>query len=475
MKIVLINPPLKNLLLAETPKFVTQDRGYNPPMGLIWIATCINQRSRHTAMVLDTQVKEMNYEQIKEFLQQEKPDVVGIAAITFTLLDSLYCAKLVKEVNPNIKIVFGGPHATLFPRETITQPVVDYVLSGEGEFTFPALLDTLEEGTALSTVPGLFYREQDLVKVGPPPRVISNLDLLPLPDRTLTPYAKYSSVLAHANPLSTAVTSRGCPYRCTFCDRPQMGGKSYRSRSARLVVDELEGCQKLGIKEVMFYDDTFTMNMPRAEEICKEIVRRGLHIKWDCRTRVDRVTPALVQLMKEAGCQRINFGVESGTEKGLLAIKKQVTLQQVEDAFAICRRENMETLAYFMIGLPNETKEEMYETINFAQRLRPNFLHFTVLTPFPETQIWNDLIAKGDLRALNAWKEYARNPTDAFDPPTANEYLSKKELFEVCNYGYKKFYFRPRYILKELSRVRSVGEFYRKTKAGIRVLTAAEA
>jgi anaerobic magnesium-protoporphyrin IX monomethyl ester cyclase len=472
MKIVLINPPLKNLLMGETPKFVTEDRGYNPPMGLIWIATCINQNPRHTAKVLDSQVEELDYDQIKEYIKKEQPDVVGIAAITFTLLDSLFCAKMVKEADPNIKIVFGGPHATLFPNETIEQEIVDYVLAGEGEINFPNFLDGLEDDKDLQEIPGLYFRKDGQIKAGPTAKVIEDLDTLPIPDRTLTPYKKYSSVLAHANPLSTAVTSRGCPFRCTFCDRPQMGGKSFRSRSAKLVVDEMEECKKLGINEIMFYDDTFTMIMPRAKEICEEILERRLDIKWDCRTRVDRVTPDLVKLMQKAGCVRINFGVESGTDKGLAAVRKEVTLDKVKDAFDMCRKLKMETLAYFMIGLPEETKEEMLETIKFAKKVRPNFLHFTVMTPFPETEIWRNMIQKGDMRAVDAWKNYAKNPTKAFDPPTCNMHLTKEQLFEVCTLGYRAFYFRPKYILKELSRVRSFGELFRKAKAGIKVITS---
>ena len=232
----------------------------------------------------------------------------------------------------------------------------------------------------------------------------------------------------------------------------------------------MEECHKLGIKEVMFYDDTFTMLMPRAEEICNDILKRGLDIAWDCRTRVDRVSPELVRLMKKSGCKRINFGVESGTEKGLMEVKKNVSLKKVSEAFKICRSEGMETLSYFMIGLPGETKQDMHETIRFAKKLKPNFLHFTVLTPFPETQIWTDLIAKKDYGAVNAWRDYAKNPTAAFDPPTANEFLNKEELFEMCNLGYRTFYFRPKYIFKELMRVRSFGEFLRKTKAGMRVI-----
>lgn len=472
MKIILINPPLKNLLMAETPEFVTKDRGYNPPMGLIWIATCVNKNSYHKAKVLDTQVMEMDYDAIKRYIQQEKPDAVGIAAITFTLLDSLRVSRLVKEVDSSIKVIFGGPHATLYPCETLNLEAVDYVIAGEGEFAFPALLDTLEGGKGMEKVPGVFYKEEGKARRGVAPRIIKDLDVLPIPDRTLTPHRKYSSVLAHTNPFTTSVGTRGCPFRCTFCDRPQMGGKSYRARSPQLIVDEMENCHELGIREIMFYDDTWTMIMPRAKEICEDILTRGLDITWSCRTRVDKVSPELVRLMQKAGCRRINFGVESGTEEGLISIKKQCTLQQVRDAFEMCRLVNMETLGYFMIGLPGETREQMLETIRFTKSVKPNFLHFTVLTPFPETQIWRDLIKNGDRRAEKAWHDYAKNPSGAFDPPTANEYITKEELFEICTAGYKEFYFRPKYMLKEFLKMRSPGEFLRKAKAGLKVFVA---
>lgn len=472
MKIILINPPLKNLLMAETPEFVTKDRGYNPPMGLIWIATCVNKNSHHKAKVLDTQALEMDYGAVRRYILREKPDAVGIAAITFTLLDSLEAARVVKDVDSSIKVIFGGPHATLYPGETLSPKVVDYVIAGEGELSFPLLLDAMESGKGLAKVPGLFYKENGKARRGAAPKIIEDIDVLPLPDRTLTPYKRYSSVLAHANPLTTSIGTRGCPFRCTFCDRPQMGGKSYRARSPSLIVDEMESCHELGIREIMFYDDTWTMIMPRAKKICEEILDRGLDILWTCRTRVDKVSPEMVRLMQKAGCRRINFGVESGTEEGLISIKKQCTLQQARDAFGTCKRLKMETLGYFMIGLPGETREQMLETIRFAKSVKPNFLHFTVLTPFPQTQIWCDLIKNEDRRAEKAWHDYAKNPSGAFDPPTANEYLTKEELFEICTAGYKGFYFRPKYMLKELLRVRSSGEFLRKAKAGLKVLVA---
>ncbi|MBS3117900.1 radical SAM protein [Candidatus Woesearchaeota archaeon] len=475
MKILLINPPFKNVLMAETPKFVNENRGYNPPMGIISIATCINASTNHEAEVLDAQLLEMDYGDIKKELERVKPEIIGMAALTFTLLDTLHMAKIVKEINPNIKIVFGGPHATMFPYETIKQDAVDMVVIGEGERTFPELVENIRDEGKLRKVNGLMFKDKKgEVVVTPPRELIQDLDKIPIPDRTLTPYKKYSSVLAKRNPLTTMITSRGCPFRCTFCDRPQAGGKSWRARSPKLVVDEMEQIKNLGINEILFYDDTWTMDMKRAEEICNEILRRKLDMVWDIRTRVDRVTPELIELMKKAGCHRINFGVESGTEEGLKTIKKEVNLEKVEKAFRICKKVGMETLGYLMIGLPGETREQMMQTIKFAKKVKPNFCHFTVFTPFPDTEVWRNLLEKGDKSVAECWRSYAQNPTEAFDPPTANEYLSKKELFDVCNFAYKSFYFRPSYILKELSRVRSVGEFARKTKAGFKMLVSQE-
>ncbi|HLD43164.1 MAG TPA: radical SAM protein [Candidatus Nanoarchaeia archaeon] len=470
MNILFINPPLQNLIQAETPKFVTTDRGYNPPMGLIWLATCINAWTSHKALVLDTQVEGMSYEDVKRKVREINPDVVGMAALTFTLLDSLNLAKAIKEINPCIKIVFGGPHATMFPNETIRQPNVDIVVAGEGEKTFTELIENLHSDEKLRQVSGIYFKNKEgRVIVTPPKPFIQNLDELPMPDRTLTPYKKYYSVLSKANPLTTMVTSRGCPYLCTFCDRPQAGGKTFRARSAKLVVDEMESCKQLGINEILFYDDTWTLNRRRAKEICDEILSRKLEIIWDCRTRVDSVDEELLKLMKKAGCERINFGVESGTVKGLQTVKKGVTIPQIEKAFRLCKEVGMDRLGYFILGLPGETKEEMLETIRFAKKLKPSFCHFTVFTPFPETEVWRDLLSQGNTSVMEAWKKYAENPTTAFDPPTCGLY-PKEELFKMCEHAYKSFYFRPRYIWQEVLKVRSVGEFTRKAAAGMKIL-----
>lgn len=474
MKVLLINPPILNLIQPETPKFVTMDRGYNPPLGLLTLGAVIKHQGKHEVAVLDTQAEEMDLEQVKAAIHKHDPDIVGMAAITFTLIDCLNVARIAKEINPAVKVVLGGPHATLFPRETAIQPEVDIVVTGEGEIVFPQIVDNIDNLDSLKHVKGIVYQnDQGEVIATGPAELIENLDELPFPDRELTDYRKYSSVIAKRQPITTMVTSRGCPFRCTFCDRPQMGGKTWRARSPKNIVDEMEVCVNMGIHEIMFYDDTFTMVRPRTVEICEEIIKRKLDVGWDCRTRVDRVDKELLQLMKKAGCERVNYGVESGTERGLKIVKKDVKLPRVLQAFKDTRDVGLTSLGYFMVGLPTETREEMYQTIKFAKKVRPDFVHFTVFTPFPDTEVWRDILAKGDNSVREAWRGYAEKPSMAFDPPTYNGNLSKEELFKVAEDAYKLFYLRPDYMVKEALKIRSVGEFKRKFKAGMKILRLA--
>ena len=211
--------------------------------------------------------------------------------------------------------------------------------------------------------------------------------------------------------------------------------------------------------------------MKRSKEVCNEILSRNLDIHWCIRTRTDRINYDLLKLMKKAGCKRINFGAESGNQESLLTIKKGINLENIREAFRLCKEVKIESLAYFMLGIPGETKEQMLQTIKFAKKLNPSFCHFSVFTPYPETRIWRNLMFRGNTHISDVWKKYVEAPTTNFNPPTCNEFLSKKELFEMCNLAYKSFYFRPKYMIKEIIKVGSFKEFARKTKAAMKILS----
>lgn len=467
MKVLLINPPSEQELIGNNPAIIEEERGYNPPLGLLYVAAYLEAQGRHDVAVIDAQVEELSYAQLAERIRDYHPDVVGLTALTFTILDVIHTIKVVKETASNAVIVIGGPHAHLFPEETLNLTGVDFVVIGEGEEVFSQLMDHIDEPAALRQIPGLVFRyEGQIVKTGLA-GMIQDLDSLPFPARHLVPYQKYSSLLALRTPITTMFTSRGCPFQCAFCDRPHLG-KRFRARSPKNVVDEMEHCTRMGIYEFLIYDDTFTVNRKRVLGICEEIHQRKLDIGWDIRARVDTVDPELLKILRAAGCERIHYGVEAGTEKILKVLNKGITLEQAQNAFRWTKQAGIETLAYFMVGAPTETREDIRQTVEFAKRLDPDYVHMTILTPFPGTRIYFDGL-ENDVFPEDFWREFAANPTSDFHPRYWERELSASELVEILNDAYKSFYIRPRYALRRLLRVRSFSELTRKAHAALKV------
>lgn len=364
--------------------------------------------------------------------------------------------------------MLGGPHAHLFPEETIQLNGVDFVVLGEGERTFKSLLDHIEEPTELRNVPGLVFRNgQETIRTGTP-LPIEDLDSLPFPARHLTQIHKYRSLLALRDPVTSLFTSRGCPFKCAFCDKPHLG-RRFRARSARNVVDEIEQCVRMGINDFLIYDDTFTVYKGRVLEICDEIQKRRLDVGFHVRTRVDCVDEEMLKRLKRAGCRGIHYGVEAGTEKVLRALNKGITLERIRATFELTRRHRIPTLAYFMIGNPSETLEDIRSTFEFMKRLNPDYVHLTILCPFPGTQCYKDALEKGII-SYDCWKEFAAHPSPEFVPPHWGELFSYAQLEALVTKGYRDFYLRPSYIWRRLAKVKSANELLKKAKGAFKVM-----
>ena len=468
MKVLLINPPRENEIMGNNPSIVEEERGYNPPLGLLYIAAFMERHAKHNVTVIDSQVDKLDYSSLQAKIASIKPDVVGITAMTMTMVDVINTANIVKETNHAIKVVLGGPHVNLFPDETIKLKNVDCLVLGEGEAVFTDLVNAIDEKSELGEIPGLVFENNgEMINTGQR-LLISDLDELPFPARHLVPYKKYTSLLSKGSVVTTVFTSRGCPFKCSFCDRPHLG-KIFRARSSVNVVDELEACTKLGIYEFLIYDDTFTVNKRRVIDICNEIIRRELSIGWDIRTRVDTVNEEVIAHLKKAGCQGIHYGVEAGTDKILKILNKGITINQVKEVFNLTRKYRIPILAYFMIGSPKETLEDIYQTFKVMKDLNPDYVHLTILTPFPGTKIYFDGLGDGVIKK-DYWKEFAKNPTSDFIPPHWAEIFTRDELHELLVKGYKAFYFRPSYIFKRIRSLRSLGEFRKKAVAAAKVL-----
>jgi anaerobic magnesium-protoporphyrin IX monomethyl ester cyclase len=468
MRVLLINPPRWNELVGKNPSIIEKHRGFNPPLGLLYLASSVRKFSSHEVEVLDAQPPHFTYDQLRRHLESRSYGAVGVSAMTFTLIDVYKTVRLVRDVLPDAAVLLGGTHIHLFPDETIRLRGVDFAVMGEAEESFRLLMDALSDPAKLSQVPGLVYRDGGTIRQNSflPLR---DLDNLPFPERNLLRVEDYSSLLSKGALSTTIITSRGCPFQCAFCDRPLSPITSqFRYRSSANVVDELEECTRLNIRDFLFYDDTFTVKRDRVLAICEEILQRGLRIRWDIRTRVDLVDAEMLRLLKRAGCQAVHYGVEAGNDRILKVINKGFSVAKVREIFRLTQRIGIETLAYFMIGLPSERESDIQDTFDLARELKPDYAHISIFSPYPGTALYSMGLEKGIFQK-DIWRDFASDPQEGFKIPVWEEHFSRDQLYEMIVKFYKSFYLRPVYWMSRLTRIRSGAEFHRKIRAGLAV------
>lgn len=468
MKTLLIYPPTHNIISTNFLENLEGKVSVCPPLGLLYVASYAKKFSGWDISVIDAPAERMDYDDITDIISKSNPDVVGIQINTFSIIDALTVAKLIKTLNNKIFVVAGGPHVNLFPEQTISFNEIDYLVCGEGEISFTQLLHALEGREKIEDIKGLVYKSNNFIYKNPCQEFIDDLDALPYPAREMTDINKYYSVISKRRSITTMVTSRGCPYRCLFCDRPHLG-KRFRYRTAENVVDEMQLCSDIGIKEIMMYDDTFTVNKKRVLDICQLIIDRDLKVGWDIRSRIDTIDEEIIEKLREAGCERIHYGVEAGTDEILKVLNKQVDLKRAKHIFKATRAAGIDTLGFFMIGNPAETREQILKTINYAKSINPNFVQFSLTTPYPGTELYKLGLEKG-LYKEDYWKKFAENPTADFIPAVWEEHLSKTELIGLLKYAYKSFYLRPGYIFLRLLEIKSIFELIRKIKIAVKLM-----
>ena len=467
MKVLLINPPANRPLRSILPGEVESSRGAFPPLGLLYVAAAARDVPGTDVRVIDAQAEGLTAADCGRAAAEWGADIIGMTVLTFTLLDAIDMATEVKRAAPRAQVIAGGPHAHLFPQETMTLGPFDAVLRGEGEESFSALLAGWPE-TRKKPPPGMWWKDGAKGEPDIAP-FIDNLDRLAFPARDLTKVNLYRSVLSSVAPITTMMSSRGCPYKCVFCDRPHLG-KKFRPRTALNVVDEMEAAAGLGVREVVFYDDTFTVDKDRVRRIADEILHRGLQIAWDIRARVSDLQADDFALCRRAGLARVHFGVESGAPEILRSLKKGITHDQARSAFKAARAAGLETLAYFMVGLPGETESTVARTAALAAELDPDFVHFSALIPFPGTPLYADALARGIIKQ-DVWAEFAASPSADFVPPLWEENLKAPEIGVALAGLYRGFYRQPRVILRRLKRVRSLSGLMRGARMGVKIFS----
>jgi anaerobic magnesium-protoporphyrin IX monomethyl ester cyclase len=437
LHVTLVNPPYPSGS-HQHPPFT--------PLGLGYLAAVL-EKNQYKVDVIDCQVLKLSYEEVKSEIGKRQPDIVGITSTTLTYKSALRIAKIAKETCPNCLTVLGGPHATFWDEKALQEsPYLDIVVRKEGENTILELLKRLEADKSFGDVLGITCRQDGKIVRNRDGSYLENLDDLPFPAHHLWPLA---SLMKYGSVVFPVMTSRGCVFWCDFCTAVRMFGRRYRMRSPKNVGDELEFLHKTyGAHQFTFYDDAFTVDQQRTAEICEEIKKRKLKIEWDCETRVDMVTKELLLKMKQAGCMAVWFGVESGAQNVLDAMKKGISTAQTIRAFKWAKEVGLMTVAGVVFGFPGETKETIWETIKFIERIGPHDVGYYIATPYPGTPLYDLVKEKGWLRVTDFDKYDTATPI--FDIPT----ISMQELREIREQALQRFYLRPTYFLSMLSKGR---------------------
>ena len=374
LRITLINPPLP-----------LQEVIQHPPLGLGYIAMML-KKAGHKVNIVDMPISNTSYDLLKSEIKIHRPDLIGISAMTKTFAEGIVVAETCKEALPDVPIVMGGPHVTFKPEETLERHrQIDLVTVYEAEYSIPELANALEKGESLKGIDGIAFRENGAVvrtKVRAP---IDDLDSLPYPDRRMYPLDLY----LRKDDETTIITARGCPYRCKFCSTTIMG-RYLRTRSIGNVMPEIEHIISCGFKSLFISDDTFTCNRNRVIAMCDEFIRSGLDFRWTCNMRIDNAWPEMLVSMKKAGCYRVFVGAESSAASVLANIDKRITQDQTLKAVRMIQKTGIEVHASFALGMPGETPKTIEDTVKFAKKLKPDFISFNILTPYPGTDIFDN-------------------------------------------------------------------------------------
>ncbi len=397
--------------------------GKLPPLGLSYVAASL-EKAGYQVELLDNYHLKKTTEDIKIEVQRLKPEIVGITCGSVTYRRCIETAKAVKEVLPSCKVVVGGWHPSYKPESMLQHPEIDYLVTGEGEQATVKLANNITKGedkSAIAKIPGVAFKHEGKT-VKNPPEFIRDLDQIPFPARHLLPMHIYDRIIPYldASPVDTMNVIRGCPYNCAYCETKQLWGSTCRAFSSPRIIDEIKHLmENYGSKGVYFVGDNFTINKKRTVELCNLIRKEKLDIAWVCDTRVDQVSRELLKEMKNAGCQTIWFGVESGSAPILKMLNKNITMEQVVHAFKLCKEAGIQIACSFMVGLPGETVDDMNATFKFARKLDPDWCQFNTYVAVPGSSLYEEIMEKGLYDRVEDFVTYVK--TEEFDYESVSE------------------------------------------------------
>lgn len=462
-KVVLINPPRENVVLLDIQRGGDLGEFSSfPPVGLMYLAKALTLRNPgFDVSIIDSVAEKLTSPQLAARVAAMSPDLAGVSAMTYTFYDSLQTAKEIKKAIPSVPVVIGGAHMYIFAADTMSaHHCFDYGIAGDGEDVFAGLCEQLSRNEEPQPAQGLYMRRGGSV-TGSGSAVIKDIDAVPVPAIELINSFAYFSPIGKKNVVGTICSTRGCPFRCTFCQVPH---RNYFMRSIKNVTLEIEEYIARGVSDFFFFDDLFNITKKRVVEFSEEVLRKNLKIGWMFRGRIDQIDNAMLKIARRAGCHTISVGIEAATDQGLREIKKNITIDQSLKAVRLIRANGIRCSANWIIGLPSQkTQDDLQHLLKTAMKIDSDYAEFSILQCLPGSELYGQAVSEGGIPA-DAWLNYVLSPSPKFSPPVWEKHFSKDELFAFYEYSNKKYYLRPKVILREILRVRSPKEFIVKFK-----------
>ena len=448
--ILIVNPPSPdgNIYIRDICRAgrASREGMIWPQTSLAFIAGALDRD--FSVDVVDCIGEKMSWPRFEELMRRKRPRYVITYLISSIIYNDLRVAELAKELGAATIAI--GPHVSIMPESIADFPFVDYVIRGEVEEAVVELLNELEAGRSPAGIKGIAYREDGKAVITPERPLMEDLGKLPRPRQDLLPLRHYRMPMIDG-PFTMVTTSRGCPYPCIYCRKMALWGNRVRLRPVDDIMDELIWLHELGVDNVVFLADLFTVNRRQVTELCRRIVEAGLPLKWQCNSRVDHIDEEILSWTKRAGCWQIAFGLESGSQEVLDKAKKGITVEQIERAINLTDRFGIKAWGYFIIGLPGETPETIRATIDLAKRLPLNLALFHVAVPYPGTE-FNDMARENGWLLSDRWEDLDMNYSAIVEYPQ----LSAAEIDKAAKRAFFEWYLRPGPVARLLGSVRDV-------------------
>jgi radical SAM superfamily enzyme YgiQ (UPF0313 family) len=451
MKILLVYPSYTEIYGKYKP--AAKIGVLYPPLGLLYLASVL-ENGGHDVKIVNMEADGVDMDGLKSIIRGFSPDIVGTSSMTPLFKKAIEIIALVKSVDKDIITLMGGPHVTSLPEESMElSKETDIIVYGEAELTILEVVKALERGDSLSGIRGIIYRKGGDVRKNPPRDLIKDLDTIPFPARHLIDQDRYIWSVPRRGimPITSFMTTRGCPFQCVFCSQRVIFGRSVRHRSNHNSIEEIkEIYHEHRIKHLVFDDDTLGINKDRAIEFCDMLIAEKMDLTWEGMTRVNVVSRELLLKMKEAGLNRLSYGVESGNQDILDLIKKGTNLDQIRRAYKLADSVGLETRMSVIIGLPGETRQTVMDTIKFMKSLKCDQAYVNIATPFPGTEFYE--MAKRGEHGLSLltddWSEYRRWGNAVIN---VND-LTRNDLIKLQKKALMGFYLRPKQTVYNIRR-----------------------